>query len=197
MTTTSTAKLATALLALILIGLVGPTGCDRGQTWDNPGPKATYQDFLMHWFKNDRSGAFEMIAAEDRRVLEEPRDELAEHMEREDLPEPGQMLVAGRVDNPYDIKSIEVKPKLESKPDEGDRVTLELTYQDGRSGEATMVWQGDGWYVDLPLEGGGNDGSQTDDSPSTKGEEEGRPDAGSGSTMRDVRTDVNSGAQRE
>ena len=194
MTTTSTAKLATALLALTLVAL---TGCERDQKWNDPGPKATYQNFLMHWFKNDRNAAFEMIEAEDRRSLEEPRDELAEHMNREDLPEAGEMLVAGRVDNPYDIKSIEVKPKLESKPDEGDRVTLKLSYQDGRSGEATMVWQGDGWYVDLPLEGRGDDGPEADDSPPAKGEASGRPDAGSGEKMNDARTDVNSGAERE
>ena len=193
---TSTANTAPFLLALALFGLVGLAGCEQEQSWDNPGPKATYQKFLMHWFKNDRSGAFELIAPEDRDLLEEPRDELAKHLSREDLPSPGQMLVAGRVDNPYDIKSIEVEPTLESKPQKGERVTLELSYQDGRSGEATMVWAGDGWYVDLPLEERGRAGSKRGAGGSSKEGGSEKRDTGSDSET-DVRTDVNSGADQE
>lgn len=128
------------------------SGCDEPKRWDKPGPEAEFEKFLRHWFENRREKAFEMIDPKDRRRLERPVKELEDELQNVDLFEANEMLVAGRVDNPYDVKSIEVEPKLESKPSTGDRFRLTLTYQDGDTGSATMVWRGDGWYVDLPLE---------------------------------------------
>jgi len=138
------------------------TGCTSDQAWREPGPSAEFRNFLMHWFKDERDEAFGMLDPEDRERLTEPLEALRDQLDSSELPKPEEMLVAGRVDNPYDIKSIEVTPNLDGPPEAGDRVELALSYHDGRSGSATMVWRGEAWFVDLP-------------------ESEGRPAAGSGS----------------
>jgi hypothetical protein len=141
-----------ASVAVLAVVAALASGCQESQSWREPGPEATFEQFLMHWFKNERARAFEMIVEEDRKVLTEPRDALRKKLGEEGLAERQEMLVAGRVDNPYDIRSMEVKPPLDEKPQAGESVTLDLKYQDGREGTAKLTWTGQRWAIDLPLE---------------------------------------------
>lgn len=178
-------------VAALAVAAAALGACDRGGGWDDPGPEAEFRNFLMHWFKDEREQAFEMIDPEDRERLTEPLEVLRNHLPESDQPKPEEMLVAGRVDNPYDIKSVDVDPPLESAPDAGQRVELELAYQDGRSGSATMVWREAQWFVDLPestsgAAKGSPGGGETRDGGSETGDERGdagnrdSPDGGSG-----------------
>lgn len=178
-------------VAALAVAAAALGGCDRGGGWDDPGPEAEFRNFLMHWFKDEREQAFEMLDPKDRERLTEPLEVLRKHLPESDQPKPEEMLVAGRVDNPYDIKSVDVDPPLESAPDAGQRVELELAYQDGRSGSATMVWRDAQWFVDLPestsgTAKGASGGGATMDGGSETGDERGdagnrdSPDGGSG-----------------
>lgn len=166
-TTTDRIGIPPLILALFFTGIAGvSTGCESNQDWRKPGPDGVFKAFLTRWFENDRERAFEMVDPEDRRDLEKPLEEVEGRLgSRGDL-EASEMLVAGRVDNPYDVKSIEVDPQLEAKPDAGTRVRLRLTYQDAETGEASMVWRDGEWYVDLPLEESEMVGSTESDEPS-------------------------------
>jgi hypothetical protein len=146
-----TRRLCACLAALLVFG-AWMSGCQKSQSWREPGPKATFEQFLMHWFKNERAKAFDMIVEEDRKALTAPRGVLREKLGEEQLAERQEMLVAGRVDNPYDIRSMDLKPPLEEAPAPGQTVTLDLEYQDGREGTARLTWTGDRWAIDLPLE---------------------------------------------
>ena len=139
-----------ALLASCLLLL--QAGCKEERSWKNPGPADTFEQFLADWFRGERETAFESIAPQDRRVLVRSRDELRGKLDDEQLPSPDEMLIPGRVDNPYDLEKIEPETALKSAPTQGQQVTLSLSYHDGRKGQATMVWGGDRWYVDLPLD---------------------------------------------
>jgi hypothetical protein len=123
----------------------------------------------MNWFRYDREKAFEMIAPEDRQALTRSLDEVSETLGG-DVLAPHEMLVAGRVDNPYDLERVETSRELESRPEAGTRVELSLVYHDGRTGEATMVWRDDTWFVDLPL--GDEAGADSDHKESESGTDE-------------------------
>jgi len=142
-------RVANRWVVVVLAVGAALAACERGGGWDDPRPEAEFRSFLMHWFKNERKRAFDMIDPEDRERLTEPLKILRRHLSESERPNPDEMLVAGRVDNPYDIKSVDLDPPLERAPDRGDRVKLELDYQDGRSGSATMVWRDQQWFVDL------------------------------------------------
>lgn len=145
----------TRWMTLLVAGLVvGLAACNSSpeSSWDDPGPETRFENFLMNWFRYDREKAFEMIAPDDREVLTEPLDKVDEEI-GSDVLEPYEMLVAGRVDNPYDLERVDTNRELESRPEEGTTVELSLIYHDGRNGEATMVWKNDTWFVDLPLAG--------------------------------------------
>jgi hypothetical protein len=131
--------------------MVSGASCRESSTWDDPGPKATFRQYLMHWFHGESREAFEMIAPDDRERLTRPLDVLRERLDDGALPEEHEMLIAGRIDNPYDIKSMQASPTLESRPEPGTKVTLELEYHDQRTGRADVVWRDGQWYVDLPL----------------------------------------------
>lgn len=149
------------IVAIAMLLVMSACGSQETSDWDEPGPKATFESFLMNWFRYDREAAFEMIAPEDRERLAASLEMVDEEIGEETL-KAHEMLVAGRVDNPYDLERIEADPELESAPDEGTEVTLTLIYHDGRTGDATMIWGGEQWYVDLPLEESGSDGTSTD-----------------------------------
>ncbi|MFP4597342.1 MAG: hypothetical protein ACLFVJ_03770 [Persicimonas sp.] len=154
-------------------------GCESDEIWREPGPEDTFEQFLMDWYRGDREAAFEAIAPDDRRELLEAYDTLEEKLDAEHMPEKSDMLVAGRVDNPYDLSNIELEQPLESAPDDGDEVTLTLEYHDGREGNATLLWGGDRWYVDLPLagedtpDGSGEAEAETDGADEPEGDESG------------------------
>ncbi len=138
-------------VSVLVLGLASCSSSPK-TSWDNPGPETRFENFLMNWFRYDRKKAFEMIAPNDREVLTQSLDVVNEEIGDEVL-EPHEMLVAGRVDNPYDLERVETERDLESRPEEGTTVDLSLVYHDGRNGEATMVWKNDTWFVDLPLAG--------------------------------------------
>ncbi|MFW5966122.1 MAG: hypothetical protein ACOCV2_01335 [Persicimonas sp.] len=149
--------LVSALIGLLVFPMFA---CDSSQPWRDPGPDEAFERFLLDWHQNKPRKAFEAIAPEDRRRLLEPYDELEKEMDEEELPERHEMLPAGRVENPYDLADIEVAESLEEEPEDGERVTLELSYHDERKGEATMVWRGERWYVDLPIDDADEDSEQ-------------------------------------
>ncbi len=166
--------------------------------WDDPGPKRTFERFLMNWFQNNRSEAFEMLEPGDREVLTESLGLVDENLDG-GTPEPHEMLVAGRVDNPYDLARIEVDPKLKRPPEQGREVTLTLIYHDGRRGEATMVWGGERWYVDLPL-GARASTAETEDEVDALGRGDDAGTAGTsgeGAAERNSTMDATTGESRE
>ncbi len=140
------------MVVIAVMSSIGIFGCEEERTWSDPGPASTFERFLMDWYRGEYEAAFETIAPEDRKALTEPLDELEGKLDAGDLPKEADMLVVGRVDNPFDIKDIDLEDPLESAPQKGQKVTLELLYHDGRQGKATMIWGGERWYVDLPLE---------------------------------------------
>lgn len=148
-----------SVLVLCVAAALAASGfaCDSGESWRDPGPDQTFERFLLDWYQDNRREAFEAIDPEDRRRLLEPYERLEEQVDEDERPEKHEMLPAGRVDNPYDVAAIDPVESFDDKPDEGERVTLELEYHDGRDGEATMVWRDGRWYIDLPL--GASDGA--------------------------------------
>ncbi len=171
-----------AVTAAILVAaiLTASLGCESKEAWQEPGPEDTFEQFLMDWYRGEREAAFEAIAPDDRRELLEAYDTLENKLDAEDLPDKSDMLVAGRVDNPYDLAKIELEQPLESAPAEGDEVTLTLEYHDGREGNATLSWGGERWYVDLPLAGEDSAGvpAEAEDDGADQPDEPDEPDDG-------------------
>lgn len=128
-------------------------GCEPQTTWDDPGPRASFEAYLFDLFRGDAEAAFQRIAPEDRKVLVKAREGL-KGMSEADTPKDHEMLVIAGFDNPYDIKKMALETPLESAPAAGQSVVINLTYRDGRTGKATMKWSGEQWFVDLPLKGG-------------------------------------------
>lgn len=133
------------LLLLLTVGL----GCSKTD-WSNPGPQDVFEQFLLDLSQRENERAFAAITPEDR-------DALTRALASLDVPEavrpqPHEMLVVAGVDSPYEIKRIEVEPRLDAPPAPGTRVRLKLTFAGPREAEAFMVWDGTNWFVDLPLE---------------------------------------------
>jgi hypothetical protein len=137
------------VLAVSLVSFAA--GCSTKEAWREPGPRATFETFLMSVFRGEDEAAFAAIAPEDRDVLTAALDEM-DDLPEEARPQPHEMWVITAVDNPYDVKRVEVREELTAEPKKGARVTLDISYQDGRTGTATMVWGGERWFVDLPLD---------------------------------------------
>ncbi len=169
-----------ALVAGCILAL-SSTACQKERTWNDPGPEGTFRAYLMHWFHGEREKAFEMIVPDDREELTRPLETLESRLDDSSLPAPHEMLITGRVDNPYDIKSMELTETLGQRPESGTTVTIELSYHDGREGRAQLVWQDRQWYVDLPLE------SEAEATFST----------GESSTHEDTTTDGETGAEAD
>lgn len=145
-------KSRNCLSAVCLLAVAGllSVGCDKA-SWKDPGARQTFETFLMQVFRGDAESAFAAIAPEDRAVLTAPLDEL-KGLPADVVPEPHQMWVITAVDNPYDVKRVEPVEELDSEPELGHKLQLKISYHDGREGSATMVWGGERWFVDLPLD---------------------------------------------
>ena len=130
--------------------MVFAIACSQAR-WDDPGPRETFENFLIAESQGDIETVFAMIWKEDREVLKARADAL-EGVPESVRPAAHEMLVIAGMDHPYDIERTRLAKKIESEPETGQQVVVELFYMDGREGKATMIWGGDGWYVDLPLE---------------------------------------------
>ena len=139
------------LLLLIVIALAG-FGCINGDPWRNPGPRATFEEFLLFQMKGERALAFDLISPEDRTVLETDRSDVTARIGVGLLTEPWQSLWIRRVDTPFQLSKIEQPETFDVQPKDGQRVTMRLLYRDGAEGEATMVWRAPRWYVHLGLD---------------------------------------------
>ncbi|MGM0555637.1 MAG: hypothetical protein ACQEVA_04575 [Myxococcota bacterium] len=124
------------------------SGC--GKPWQDPGPDDTFETFLLDLYSGNRQAAFDALRQQDRERLTKALEELEGEVPEDALPDRTQMLVTGRVDNPYDFKDIEYEEEFDQEPKEGTVVKLQLVYHDGREGQARVIWGGDRWYVDLP-----------------------------------------------
>lgn len=138
------------IAASLLLVLACATGCDSSEPWSDPGPKAAFDAFLMHYFRGEVAEAYEYVLPADRAVIEAPLHNAK--LPQTKRPEPHEMLVVADVQNVYDIKRMELDEPLKSAPADGEAVKLILHLQDGTTTEATMVWSDARWYVDLPLD---------------------------------------------
>lgn len=136
--------------------LATAVGCDK-ESWKDPGPRATFDAFLMHWFRGESDLAFELVLPADREALTRPLAAAADLPEA-DRPKPSDMLVVADIENVYDIDKMEASQTFETKPPDGQKVTLTLHHQDGTQSHAELVWSHDRWYVDLPLPPSGSEG---------------------------------------
>lgn len=134
-------------LLIVSAGLLS-SGC--GKPWQNPGPDETFETFLLDLYTGKRESAFNSLMEEDRQRLTKALDTLDADVAGDALPERAQMLVTGRVDNPYDFKDISFEEDLTEEPKVGTTVELKLEYHDAREGSARVVWSGERWHVDLP-----------------------------------------------
>ena len=135
---------------VLLLVLVSFSACND-TSWDAPGPRESFELFLLDLFKGESEKAFEKIDPDDRKTLIAGRKGL-EGLSEEQMPADHEMLVIAGFDNPYDIKKMSLDTPLETKPKAGETVDITLHYRDGRSGKVRMKWGGTQWFVDLPLE---------------------------------------------
>ena len=108
-----------------------------------------FERFLLDVAMGQSEEAFEAIEPTDRAQLLAAREALG--VPDDAKPKPEEMLIVAGIDSAYDIKKIEVDPKLTEAPKPGTRVKLRLRYEGERVGEAFMIWSGERWFVDLPL----------------------------------------------
>lgn|GEM_PF-2129174 len=143
------------IFGLLILGISSAIlGCKSKEAWQEPAPEEVFRSFLMDWFRGEQENAFAAIVEADRAALMAPLQQLKATHGADALPEDYQMLVVGRVNNPYDFKSIVQEKPLESAPASGQEVELTLNFHDGRVGSATMVWSGERWLVHLPVNAG-------------------------------------------
>lgn len=153
--------------AVIALATVNLSACSKSTTWDDPGPVQTFERFLLDWYRGAEPLSWQAIAPEDREALLKKRDALKREAGLKDdaVAPPHELFIGTSVDSPYEFRKIEVVEPLKDAPKKGQRVTLKLAYLDGRTGQARMVWGGDRWYVDLPLERGDAAPTSTDTTP--------------------------------
>ena len=129
-------------------------GCNNvEQPWKEPGPKDTFDAFLMHWYRGEGEKAFEYVLPADQEALKAPLAAVSDLPETE-RPKPWEMLVVAEIVNVYDIGKMEVSESFDTEPTQGQQVTLTLHHQDGTKSNAQLVWSSGRWYVDLPLPSG-------------------------------------------
>ena len=129
-------------------------GCeDDGGDWRDPGPDEVLERFLTHWYLEEHQELLSLIAPQDRAQLEAAHERLRAMKVPDSVgPRPEEMLELGWVANPYLLRKTQVVDRLKAPPAAGQRVAVKVVQGDGEEAVATMVWSGERWYVDLPLE---------------------------------------------
>lgn len=140
-------------LVMVCMAVFFVSGCASNEAWQEPGPEAVFEQFLLHWFVGEQDKAWEMVAPEDRKELLRAREDLKKVLAPLDLPKPYEMLKSMGVASPYDFKKIARKTKLKGVLAKGTLVELKLHFFDGRESDAALVWSGTRWFVDLPVAG--------------------------------------------
>lgn len=140
-------KIITSLF--LTLSVVGLAGCESA-SWSDPSAADVFEQFLLDVYLGQKEAAFEAIAPNDRERLVQPRTKL--RVPEEQRPKAFEMLMVAGIENPYEIKKVDTEPKLTSAPVAGTKVKLKVTFDGDRSSEASMIWDGQRWYVDLPLE---------------------------------------------
>jgi len=143
-------RVKSLILFMLLLLLVA--GCESSN-WANPGPQDVFEQFLLNLAMGENELAFAAIDVDDRATITQALKTLK--LPEDAMPKPHDMLVVTGVNNPFELKNIEVDPKLEAEPKPGTRVRLTLHFNGDRDSEAFMVWDGKGWFVDLPLDSKG------------------------------------------
>jgi hypothetical protein len=173
------------ILLFLATTLAHTTSCAAETSWDDPGPEDVFETFLTHWFLGEDEKAFAMVAPSSREVIEAPRTDLVERVPEAAVPEPHEMLVVGRMDNPYRLKGIDTVRDLEAAPTDGETVGLVVEHIDGEKSHATMIWSDEQWFVALPVEGAASSqASAGADATGDGGATAAQPDAGSAHTGR-------------
>ncbi len=144
------ADVKSLLLLMLLPALV--VGCESSD-WASPGPQDVFEQFLLDLAMGENEHAFAVIEPNDRAEITRALKTLK--LPQDAMPQPYDMLVVAGVNNPYELKSIQVEPELKAEPKPGTRVRLKLHFNGDRDSEAFMIWDGKGWFVDLPLDSKG------------------------------------------
>jgi len=134
---------------LVLVACV-LAGCDSTPAWEDPAPEDVFERFLLDWFMGKNERAYQQIAPEDREVIERAHARLKKTM-GDKAPSSHELLAGSAVSSPYGFKKVERLTTFEGAPKAGQKLELGLSYLDGREGKATLVWDGERWFVDLPL----------------------------------------------
>lgn len=135
--------------ALCVASVVAITsGCQD----EEPGPEEVFRGFVENIWRGEDAAALEAVAPDTRARLLEPLDDVEQSIGEAHGLEPVDMLIVTRLDNPHELQEVEVVGELPDPLEEGSRVELALRMLDDRTGNATMVYQGGRWYVDLPLD---------------------------------------------
>jgi len=134
-------------IIFIVIGVV-LSSCGSGEPWQDPGPRASFEAYLLDLFRGDLEAAYQKILPADREALASAFSQL--QVSEEERPKPHESLVVAGADTPYDIRRMEVD-KFDGAPPDGYRTIVRIDYHDGRKGEVAMVWSEGQWFVDLPL----------------------------------------------
>ncbi len=137
------------LLVVLLISVV-LAGCSKGNAWENPGPRESFETFLMDLWRGNRAEAFAAVWPDDQQRLMAAGDVLAKKYPKVPGLKPEEWLVVSRIDNPFDIRRLEIVSEASAVFEAGDRVLLEIHYYDDRVGKTEMVWGGERWFVALP-----------------------------------------------
>ncbi|RVU48736.1 hypothetical protein EA187_04710 [Lujinxingia sediminis] len=126
--------------------------CYSGCQAEEPGPEEVFRGFVENIWRGQDALALEAVLPATRARLLEPLDDVDEQVGEGHGLTPVDMLIVTRLDNPHELKEVEIVGEHPDAPQEGTRVELALRMLDDRQGNATMVYQGGRWYVDLPLD---------------------------------------------
>ena len=131
---------------------VALSGCAKQAPWTSPDPRDSFKTFLMDWTVGREEQVLARLSPQDRAVLERARQSAIASLGQAHAPTLSALFMASGVARPFDLKRVELASPLPQAVVAGTRSELKLTFHDGRSGQAVMVWDGERWCVSLGLE---------------------------------------------